>query len=846
MNSATLPILVALIVQLALGLVVFQANRQLKSNQAFLFLSVIASAWLCAMYFAITATSLAGAALWIRQTYAVGALIPAAFNLLRLSIRERQVGWTVILRQSRVWIVLTIAAVIFCQTRWFLTGARFRNALGESVPDAIYAYPGIMIFGIAFGLAIITLVIAALRDLRLSSGAVRAELGFIMIGGVAILAFSLFAYQVLRFFVESSRLLWFAPLRVVLFSAIVGYGIVTRRMMEVGVLLRRFISYALLATYLLALYALVWWLVATALEHSVTNAHTIAHVTAAIVIAFAMAPARGMSQRLAERLFIGSHRLDFRATVSKAAKILSSVTTLRDLLDRFANTVAEAVGTDRVLILLPDKQGFSQHYPPVEPDSRYFLELTRDQATITELESSREPIVLDELRRVRPTPQLQRVMRQLDSLQIALAMGIFARDHLAGVLLLGARKSGRIYGAAEQNALQVLCGQLAVAIENAELFTEVQNAKIYNETLLQNLTSGVIAAGTDERVTVFNNEAGDITGLNWQQMLDASLGELPLELAEPLVTTLRTGESQDNREITLPVGTGDVIIRASTSIFHGQDGEVLGALMVLTDITAIKRLELQIRRSDRLASLGTLSAGMAHEIKNPLVSLKTFAQLLPERYQDSDFRDTFSNLIGHEIDRIDSLVNQLLRFARPAKPILKPLHAHEILEKALTLVGHRLYQKDIKLNRSWHAETDTIRGDADQLEQVFLNFFLNAMDAMKTHGELSVKTDIRSDEQWVSNQNYSNGGNGSRGDGREALRITIRDTGEGIRAEDLPHVFDPFFTTKDYGTGLGLSVVHGIVQEHGGQIEVESELQKGTAFHILLPLVRFDAKVAAA
>ena len=846
MNSATFPILTALFIQLALGLVVFQANRHLKSNQAFLLLSLVAAGWLCTMYAAITARNLAVADFWIRQTYAVGALIPAAFNLLRLSIRERQASWKVILGQSRLWIVLTIAAVIFCQTNWFMTGARFSNALGSSVPDAIYAYPGIIIFGVTFGLAIITLVIAAMRDLRISSGAVRAELGFIMIGGVGILAFSLLAYQVLRFFIESSRLLWFAPLRVVLFSAIVGYGIVTRKMMEVGVLLRRFISYALLATYLLALYALVWWLVTTALQSSVANAHSIAHVTAAVVIAFAMAPARGISQRLAERLFIGSHRLDFRATVSKAAKILASVTTLRDLLDRFANTVAEAVGADRVFILLPDKQGFSQRYPIVEPGARFCLELTRDQATIAELESNREPIVLDELRRVRPTPQLQRVMRQLDSLQIALAMGIFARDHLAGVLLLGTRKSGRIYGATEQGALQVLCGQLAVAIENAELFTEVQNAKIYNETLLENLTSGVVAAGTDDRVTVFNNEAGQITGLNSQEMLDCSLSALPLELAEPLITTLRTGESQENREIALRVGAGDVIIRASTSIFHGQDRQVLGALMVLTDITAIKRLELQIRRSDRLASLGTLSAGMAHEIKNPLVSLKTFAQLLPERYQDSDFRDTFSNLIGHEIDRIDSLVNQLLRFARPAKPILKPLHAHEILEKALTLVGHRLYQKDIKLNRMWRADTDTIHGDADQLEQVFLNFFLNAMDAMKTHGELSVKTEIRSDEQWVSALTYTNGEGNGNGQGREALRITIRDSGEGIRAEDIPHVFDPFFTTKDYGTGLGLSVVHGIIQEHGGQIEVESELEKGSAFHILLPLVRFDSKVAAA
>ncbi len=400
--------------------------------------------------------------------------------------------------------------------------------------------------------------------------------------------------------------------------------------------------------------------------------------------------------------------------------------------------------------------------------------------------------------------------------------------------------------------LQVLCGQLAVAIENAELFTEVQNAKIYNETLLQNLTSGVIAAGTDGRITVFNNEAGQITGLDPQQMLACSIDALPLDLAEPLVTTMKTGESQQDYEVALHVDSSDVSIRASTSIFHGQDRQVLGALMVLTDVTAIKRLELQIRRSDRLASLGTLSAGMAHEIKNPLVSLKTFAQLLPERYQDSDFRDTFSNLIGHEIDRIDSLVNQLLRFARPAKPILKPLHAHEVLEKALTLVGHRLYQKDIKLERFWQADVDTIHGDADQLEQVFLNFFLNAMDAMKTQGELSVTTEIRTDGHWVNPRVYTNGESNAQGNGSgngqtpEALLISIRDTGEGIKAEDIPHVFDPFFTTKDYGTGLGLSVVHGIIQEHGGQIEVESELQKGTVFHILLPLVRFNAKAAAA
>ena len=394
-----------------------------------------------------------------------------------------------------------------------------------AAPSPIYGQ-GIKIYAAYFVVAFVTLIISYWRDLAKTTGSEHAELAFILIGAVSGVALALLVALILDYFVGPARAIWFAPFRVVFISLVIAYGIATRKIMDVGVLLRRFISYTLLAAYLLTLYVMVWWLVATALKSN-ANHRSIAHVAAAIVIAIAMAPARGVSQRLAERLFIRSHQLDFRDTVSKAAKILSSVTTLRDLLDRFADTVAEAVGADRVFILLPQKHAFSQAYPAVDPGSRYRLELTRDQATIEQLASSREPIVLDELHRVRPTPQLRRVMRQLDSLQIALAMGIYARDQLAGVILLGARRSGRIYGTVEQNALQVLCGQLAVAIENAELFTEVQNAKIYNETLLEKLTSGVIAVGTDKRITVFNNEAGQITGLNPDEMLECSLDELP-------------------------------------------------------------------------------------------------------------------------------------------------------------------------------------------------------------------------------------------------------------------------------------------------------------------------------
>ena len=830
MSPQSLPLWLALFMQLGLGLAVFRANSRNYANQSFLLVSIIISGWLLSLHFAYSATKTEEAEFWIRTASASGVLIVNGFNLLRLAILCRTSGWREIGKRSATLLLPSLIVIGICYTPLFLRSAELRHG---QIPEPLYGplYPVCLGF---FAVAVILVTALYLKNLSKGTGMQKVELQFVIAGSA-----TLFALVAFTPFVERAVAVTFAPFRVVVFSLIIAYGIATRKIMEVGFFFRRVTAYAVLTAYLLALYGLVWWLVSTALIPLLGDARAMAHVVAAIVIAFAMAPARGVSSSLADKLFLGTRRLDFRSTMSEAAAIMKSVTTLQDLLQRFAKTIASAVATDTVFILLPDQRGFSQQYPMPMPEFRdSILALGKDNATIQYLETYQEPLVLDELHRMRQTPELEAVAKQMVSLHVAVAMGIFAREHLAGVMLLGPRLSGRIYGSVEQNALQVLCGQLAIAIDNAQLFTEVQNAKIYNEILLQNLTTGVIAAGADGRITVFNNEAAQITGS--KDLLDHPVEDLPPALSELLRETLRSGERQEDRELVLDSAEGGMVVRASSSIFHGQHEEVLGALVVLTDITALKRLELQIRRSDRLASLGTLSAGMAHEIKNPLVSIKTFAQLLPERYQDSDFRETFSNLIGHEIDRIDTLVNQLLRFARPAKPLLKPMHVHAVLEKSLQLVGHRLYQKEIKLTRSWKAEVDTIRADADQLEQVFLNFFLNAMDAMRRGGELVVATEIRPADELVAPVS------GTNGDVHEVLRISIRDTGDGIRSEDIPHVFDPFFTTKDYGTGLGLSVVHGIIQEHGGQIEVESELSKGTAFHILMPLVRFKQEVAAA
>jgi nitrogen-specific signal transduction histidine kinase len=834
MNAGNISLWLALVIQFGLGLAVYRANSRNHANQSFLIVSLVISAWLLSLQFAFNATRPGEAEQWIRHASACGILIINSFNLLRLGIGCGAGGWREIGKSSALLLIPSLVVIALCYSPLFLRYAEIRE---NEIPKAAYG-PLFSYYVGFFAISVLVLIALYVRDLRRGSGMQRVQLQFVAAGGVTLAALVAFT----PFFVDRVMAVSLAPFRIVVFSLIIAYGISTRKIMEVGFLFRRITSYAVLTAYLLAIYGLVYWLTSTALRsYFPGESRTIAHVAAALVLAFAMAPARGISQSLANRLFVGTRGIDFQSTMNQAAGILKSVTTLQDLLDRFAKTIGEAVGTDRVFILLPEKEAYVQHYPVVPPGSdAEELQLNRTDAMISYLQTNQDVLVLDELHRIRTTEELDRAAQEMGRLKTAVALGFFARQHLAGVMLLGPRLSGRIYGAVEQNALQVLCGQLAVAIDNAQLFTEVENARIYNETLLENLTTGVIAAGADERVTVFNNEAGQITGLNPREIIDHSLDRLPDGLREILCETLRTGDRQENAELVLPLGDHNAVVRSSSSIFHGQQGEMLGALVVLTDITAIKRLELQIRRSDRLASLGTLSAGMAHEIKNPLVSIKTFAQLLPERYQDSDFRDTFSNLIGHEIDRIDSLVNQLLRFARPAKPVLRPMHVHEVLEKSLQLIGHRLYQKEIKLSRSWQADVDTIRADADQLEQVFLNFFLNAMDAMKHGGTLSVATEIHAATEWVAAIS------GTNGDSHEVLRVTVRDDGEGIRKEDIPHVFDPFFTTKDYGTGLGLSVVHGIIQEHGGQIEVESELRKGTSFHILLPLVRFAQGVAAA
>ena len=238
-----------------------------------------------------------------------------------------------------------------------------------------------------------------------------------------------------------------------------------------------------------------------------------------------------------------------------------------------------------------------------------------------------------------------------------------------------------------------------------------------------------------------------------------------------------------------------------------------------------KKIEAEMRRSDRLASLGTLAAGMAHEIKNPLVTLKTFTQLLPERYQDREFREKFSKLAGEEVDRINNLVEQLLNFARPGKPEFRLMDLGEVLNDTLLLLRNKMSSQSIMVKKNFTDRHLKLVGDRDKLRQVFLNIIINALDSMGMNGTLTIDgrvisnhhtggIDVHQGVDWKLHRLYS----------RDHVMVKISDTGKGIDSENLRHLFDPFFTTKETGAGLGLAIAHSIIEEHGGITDVESEV----------------------
>ncbi len=337
------------------------------------------------------------------------------------------------------------------------------------------------------------------------------------------------------------------------------------------------------------------------------------------------------------------------------------------------------------------------------------------------------------------------------------------------------------------------------------------------------LAPGVILIDGKNKVASLNDQAKLLLGLSPDQATVPPLAALPAALRTMARTALASGTSPADRQVKVSAGNRGAVTLHASAVPLQTGRKNSGVVLVLHDLTPARQVEQHIQQLDRLASIGTLAAGMAHDIKNALVAGKTFVDLLLEKHQDAELVE----VVRREMGRIDAIVSRMRKFAGSARPALREVRLHEILEHSLRLVQPQVEGKLVSVNRSFQAAPDVLYGDDYQLQQAFVNLFLNALEAMGPNGTLSVATDILPPSPTpgkpadVSNQAH--------------LRLTIKDNGIGITTENMRRLFEPFFTTKPNGTGLGLLITRRIIQEHGGAITVQSEPDKGTAFQILLP-----------
>lgn len=345
--------------------------------------------------------------------------------------------------------------------------------------------------------------------------------------------------------------------------------------------------------------------------------------------------------------------------------------------------------------------------------------------------------------------------------------------------------------------------------------TSLVQVRAFSDSLVSRIPIGLVALDRDGRVTALNSvaettlaiDSTGVTGLPAREVIPAAL-----------VDALAGDAGLVEKEILCPVADGRRIpMDVSAATLTDDDGQVFGQVILFKDLTEIRALHDELEKNRRLASVGRLAAGVAHEIRNPLSSIKGFATYFKEKYRDSDQDQEVAAILIQEVDRLNRVVGQLLEFSRPLAIHRQAVRLKPFLEEAVKLVARQSSQTGVTTTLEMVDETLAAVMDADKMSQVMLNLFLNALDAMPGGGRLTVRV--------------SNNGNGW-------VQIQVADTGEGIDPADQPHVFEPYFSTKNTGTGLGLAIVHNIVKAHQGDILVESRPGQGTTVQITLPAAK--------
>lgn len=643
------------------------------------------------------------------------------------------------------------------------------------------------------------------------------------------------------------------PLVTVIGVAAISYAIVRHRLMDLGVVFKSALIFSGTAVVMAVLL-----LGAIFLLNPLERLDRVGLVVlTAILAAVVVYPTRLFVEFVVDE-YVFRDRYDYRTTLAEFSVSMTTILNLEDLQNRIVREVSSIlkVNSAALLLLGADEDGYTIRcsIPPELGDSAGGL--AEDSGVVERITRDHALIVRDELRRILPRSEYESIEQEFERIDAEVIIPLFYRGQLGGLLSLGEKESADIYSQEDLNLLATLGNQAAVALENAMLHHKVTMLVNHNESILKHMSSGLIATDRNRVISTCNDKAREILRLPLIDVIGQEMGILPPPLNEMLSNTLEGKAAYSNHEVEILSDHNAVAyLNAATSLLKDESGNMTGALLVFNDLTDIKLLESEMWRADKLASLGTLAAGMAHEIKNPLVSIKTFAQLLPTKYEDKDFRDTFSAITIEEVERINSIVEKLLEFARPTAPMFEPVDIIVIIKEVLMLLTPEFTKHGIIVSESFEAPTAPMIGDKGQLKQALLNLCLNGMQAMQGAEksgarELSIMVGFRkrrhrgpegSAVDEIAQMFYGTEIPTSADDA-ETLVVRVRDSGKGIGRTELARIFDPFFTTKEKGLGLGLAVVHGIVKEHSGNISVDSEENAGTEFTISLPVRQLFAK----
>ena len=361
--------------------------------------------------------------------------------------------------------------------------------------------------------------------------------------------------------------------------------------------------------------------------------------------------------------------------------------------------------------------------------------------------------------------------------------------------------------------------------EIQRLGRELEDVKNFMESIFQSIASGIMVTRVNDMITYINRAGERILGFSKGELIGKPLSSLSLREKQSVVQSLLDNpEDLDTRKEGWMRKKDGAEFPVGFSINNHLDnlGESIGKIVIFRDLTSIYKIQEEILRMDRLVSLGKLSSGIAHELRNPLAGIKTTAQALGEEMTEEDPRREYLQRITKEIDRLNELLKTFFSFAKPQKLNLTPCHVRDIINEIIPFLIKEIADKGIRFEEKYDPHLPRIRADKTQMHQVFLNLFLNAIQAMPEGGDLKIGV----------SSFVSAGGDGPR---QNFIKAIVSDTGKGIPPHMVDRIFDPFFTTKPKGIGLGLSIAYQIINKHGGTIKVESQWEKGTSFVITLP-----------